>query len=102
MISRTTVILFLLTVALWSLVYYVSWDFERPCREWRQSHAAGTSTDRTEQQPDGTDSVSFNPCNLWYAMPLLIKIPVLLAFVFTVAFLTSLVQDIARALRRRR
>jgi len=85
MISRRTIILFLLAAALWGVVYYLSWDFEWPCREWRQFHAVVTSNDKPAQQPDG--SVSFSPCDLWYALPPRIMVSVFSAFSCAVAFL---------------
>ena len=101
MISRRTIIFFLIAAASIGLLAYRTWEQERPCREWRRSHDFRQSDPAPVRQPDGTVSITFNPCNLWYGMFWIDKLIVLIGFSASVAFVISLVQDIVCWFKRR-
>jgi len=62
-ISRRTIIWFLLFVASWSFFAYRSWQFGKPCREWKRSHPQASTA---QHESDGSDTIEISPCNLWY------------------------------------
>jgi hypothetical protein len=98
-ISRRTIIFFLIFVTSFAILTYRRWEQERPCREWK-AHHFGQPEPAPIRQPDGTVSVTLNPCGLWYAMPLVDMLLVLTGFSAGVAFVTSLIQDIVRWFKR--
>jgi hypothetical protein len=100
-ISWRTIVLFLVAAASIGILTYRNWERERPCREWRRAHDFGQPDPAPVRQPDGTVSVTFNPCNLWYDMPWIDKLLVLTGFSASVAFVISLVQDIVCWFKRR-
>jgi hypothetical protein len=102
MISRRTIIFLLLAVACFGILTYRGWEQQRPCREWQHSHAQGQVEPPPVQQPDGSIEVPFNPCYIWSEMPLIDKALALSGLAASVAFIISLLQDLARWLRTRR
>ena len=102
MISKRTIIFFLIAVASLGVLAYRTWELERPCREWKHSHDFGQSDPTPIRQADGTYIVTFNPCGLWYEMPWIDKVLALIGFSATVAFVISIIQDLVRWIKRRR
>jgi hypothetical protein len=102
MISRRTILFFLIAMACFSVLTYRTWEQERPCREWKHNHGAGQPEPAPVQQPDGSFSVTFNPCSLWHAMAWLDKALALVGFASSVAFIVSLIQDVLIWQRKRR
>jgi hypothetical protein len=101
-ISRRTVIFFLIAAVSFGILTYRMWEQERPCREWKHSHPLGQPEPAPIQQPDGTVSITINPCDLWYDMFSWIdKLLGLTGFFASIAFVISLVQDLVRWFRRR-
>jgi hypothetical protein len=100
-ISRRTIVFFLIAAASIGFLPYRIWEQERPCREWRRVHDFGQTDPAPVRQPDGTVNATFNPCNLWYDMPWIDKLLVLTGFSASVAFVISLIQDIVRWFKRR-
>ena len=68
----------------------------------KHNHAAGQAEPAAVQQPGGSISVTFNPCNLWYAMAWLDQALALVGFASSVAFIISLIQDVLIWQRKRR
>jgi hypothetical protein len=102
MISRRTILFFLIAMTCFSVLTYRTWEQERPCREWKHNHAAGQAEPAPVRQPDGSFSVTLNPCNLWYAMAWLDRALALIGFASSVAFIISLIQDVLIWQRKRR
>jgi hypothetical protein len=100
-ISRRTIIFFLIAAASIGILTYRTWEQERPCREWRRAHDFGQPDAAPVRQPDGTVSVTFNPCGFWYEMPWIDKLLAMIGFSASVAFVISLVQDIVRWFKSR-
>jgi hypothetical protein len=100
-ISRRTIIFFLIAAASIGILTYRTWEQERPCREWRRAHDFGQPDPAPVRQPDGTVSVTFNPCDLWYDISWIDKLLFLTGFSASVAFVISLVQDIVRWVKQR-
>ena len=100
-ISRRTIIWLLLLAASWGFLAYRSWHEGRSCREWMRANH-GMSLPPPVQQPDGTYTVSFSPCDLWQSMPLIDELAALFAVITAVGFLSSLVKDIIHWMRLRR
>lgn len=100
MISRRTIIFFVLSVALCGVLAYQAREEQRPCREWKQTHPNYTDPP-AQRQPDGTYTVSFNPCDLLIETTVFEKVVALSAFATVVAFWFLLVRDIVRGVRRR-
>jgi len=101
MISRRTIIFFLIAATSFGILTYRAWDENRPCREWRHAHPSD-QPDAPVQQQDGTSTFSFNPCALWYAMPPIDFLLAWTGFAASVAFIASLIQDLIRWFKRRR
>jgi hypothetical protein len=102
MISRRTIVFFLIAMTCFSVLTYRTWERERPCRECKHNHGADQAESAPVQQPDGSFSVTFNPCNLWYAMAWLDQALALVGFASSVAFIISLIQDVLIWQRKRR
>src|SRR5277367_3371711 len=102
MISRRTILFFLIAIACVGVLRYRTWEQERPCREWKHNRQGGQPEPAPVQQPDGSFSVTFNPCNLWYAMAWLDKALALFGFASGVAFIISLTEDALIWHRKRR
>jgi hypothetical protein len=101
MISSRTILFFLFAVACFSILKYRTWEQDRPCREWKQKHAAATPASDFVRQADGSFSASFNPCNFNYSMAWLDRALGFVGFAATVAFVISLTQDVIRWRKRR-
>jgi hypothetical protein len=102
MISRRTIVFFVISIVCFGILKYRTWEQDRPCREWQRNHAQGQTDPPPVQQPDGSTEVAFNPCFMWREMPVIDKLLVLGGFVSSVAFVVSLIQDFVWWLRRRR
>ena len=99
-ISRRTIIWFLLLIASWAFLAYRSWEDNRPCREWLHENQ-GKPLPPPVLQPDGTYSVTLSPCGWWESMPLINRLVALFAVVAAIGFLSSLTKDIIRWIRHR-
>ena len=102
MISRQTILLFFIAVTCFGILTARTWEQERPCREWKSLHLQGEVRPPPESEGDGTVSVTFNPCNFLYELPWLDKGLALGGFAASVAFVISLIQDLARWFSRRK
>src|ERR1017187_4995048 len=100
MISRRTIVFFVLSVALCGVLAYQAREEQRPCREFRQTHPNYTDPP-AQRQPDGTYTVWMNPCDFLIEPTVFEKVVALSAFVAVVAFCTMLAVDIGRGLKRR-
>jgi len=102
MISRRTILFFLIAVTCFSVLKYRTWEQVRPCREWKHNQVSGQPKPAPVQQPDDNFSATFSPCTLWHAMARLDKALAILGFASSVAFIISLVQDALVWQRKRR
>lgn len=101
MISRRTILFFIIAVTCFGILMARTWEQERPCREWKSVQPQVEVRSSPVSQEDGSVSVAFNPCNVWYELPWLDKSLALGGFAASVAFVISLIQDLARWFRRR-
>lgn len=107
MISRRTIVWFLLLLGFSAGIEYDQWEVDRPCREWKAAHPGvdpKTDADKDELLPDGTHEMSFNPCNvtLWRSMPLWMRCCALGCLVSLIEFVHALSVDTFRWSIRRR
>ena len=101
MISRRTIFFFLLAVACAGVLKYRTWEQDRPCREWKHHHSLSEPEPAPIKQPDGSFTVTLNPCDFTYEMPWIDRLLVLCGFASAVAFAISLTQDLIRWLKVR-
>ena len=107
MISRATVVWFVLFVLSTLLLLGMQWEWSRPCREWKAAHPnihAAYDDTAGWREPDGTYVAAINPCTtwLWQSLPLPVKLCSLGWLVSLIGFLRSFVGDIVRYRRNRR
>jgi hypothetical protein len=100
MISRRTIVFFVLSAALCGVLAYQAREEQRPCREFRQKHPNYIDPP-AQRQPDGTYTVSFNTCDFLIEPTAFEKVVALSAFVTVVAFCAMLAVDIGRGVKRR-
>ena len=101
MISRRTILFFLVTVICVGVLEYRTRELFRPCREWKQHHSLSAPEPAPSQQPDGSIAVTFNPCDFLPETSLVDRLVALLGFVSAIAFIISLIQDVMRRLNRK-
>ena len=101
MISRRTLLFFLVAVIAVGVFEYRTRELFRPCREWKHHHSLSEPAPAPVQQPDGSFTATLNPCNFQPEASVFDRLVALLGFVFAIAFVTSLSQDLIRWVKRR-
>jgi len=101
-ISRRTIIWFLLLVASWGFLAYRAWVEEKPCRDWQKEVHQPATVQPELQQHDGEMSFVADPCTLWSPTPVIDKLAALAGLISVVGFATSLIKDIFLWIRLRR
>lgn len=101
MMSRRTIIWFVALLFFTCAVEYADYVNERPCWNYRRAHRFFRSAETPNKLFAGDSEVSFNPCEMWYEMPIWVKVAVLGWIVAAIGFCASLMQDVWRFTRRR-
>jgi hypothetical protein len=106
-ISRVTVIWLVLLLGFSAALWYDGYQQAGPCRQWKAAHPGvdpNSLKDTVEEEPDGTYTMSFNPCTVvvWRSMPFWVKLCAIGWLVSLIGFLRSFVRDVVRYLRARR
>ena len=101
MISRRTILFFLVAVLCVGVIKYQTWEQDRPCREWKHHHSLNEPDPAPIKQPDGNFTVTMTPCDFFPETSLADRLVALLGFASAVAFIISLIQDLLRWLKRR-
>ena len=97
MISRRTIIWFVLLLLFSSALWVRAYQYELPCREWTAAHPGQDSHSiEKNKSPTGEDEVSFSPCGLWENMPIWDELCAIAWLISLVGFLRSLAIDIYR------
>jgi hypothetical protein len=98
MISKQTIVWFVLLLGFTSALEHRQWQWDRPCREWKATHPrVNPKTAHAENVgPDPGFTEEFNPCTMiwWEEMPLWVRLCSLGWLVSAVAFSVCLVQDV--------
>ena len=93
MISRRTLIWFVLLLLSSAALWLHNYQEGKPCREWKKAHVNAPPTVESTNEAD----VSFSPCDvMWKSMPLWVKICTLTWLISFVAFIKCLVVDLYR------
>jgi hypothetical protein len=106
-ISKRTLIWFVLLLGFTAGLKSDAYQEDKPCRDWKAAHPGvdpKTDIGRDVVLPDGTHEVSFNGCNVvsWRSMPIWVKLWVLGWLVSLVGFLRALSIDVYRRCMRRK
>ena len=103
MISRTTVVWFVLLLGFSAALWYDGYRQAAPCRQWKATHP-GVDPRKPELIQEGPDRGEwfFNPCTVvvWGSSPLWVKLCTIGWLVSLIGFLQNLVRDIVRYWRR--
>jgi hypothetical protein len=97
LISRRTIIWFVLLLLFSSALAVRAYQYGRPCREWTAAHP-GQDSHSIEQSksPVGGDEVSFSPCGMWQNMPIWDELCAIAWLISLVGSVRSLAIDIYR------
>lgn len=93
MISRRTILWFVLLLLSSAALWLHNYQEAKPCREWKKTHLNA----RPMVESTNEAEVSFSPCDLmWESMPLWVKVSALTWLISFVAFIKCLVGDLYR------
>jgi hypothetical protein len=107
-ISRRTIIWFVLLLGFSAGLKYDAYQEDKPCRDWKAAHPGvdpKTDVGSDIALPDGMHEVSlFNSCTvvLWRSMPVWVKLCTLGWLVALIGFLRALSIDVYRWVMRRK
>lgn len=101
MISRRTIVWFVLLMAFTVALSYEQYLFDKSCWEWRAHHFFG-QTRETISSPDGNQVAVIDLCGMWYALPWWIDGTASGWLISFAAFVFSLASDLLRWRRLRK
>ena len=104
MISRATIIWFILLVAFTGALEIHNYEEQQPCRAWKAAHATQDPKQASALTvgPDESFAADFNPCTvMWEAMPLWVKLCSIGWLISVVGFVVNFIRDVLIWIRRR-
>jgi hypothetical protein len=102
LISRQTLIWFLIAVISTAIAAYRAWDEHHACEESVRAHTSHLPIPQSTIAPDQTSFVDFDPCGGLQSMSVMDELIALLSFASIVGTILSFLQDLVRWRKRRK